>query len=251
MKKFILLQLFAVILLCSCSKTVTDVIYLQDADNFGTQDIESQTLYIKNSDQIEITVTDEKPALVAVFAQHQGDTDKGDNVYMVDNNGNITFPMFGDIKAAGFTCQQLAAQIRQRIIDHGISKNPMVSAKVVNFGITVLGEVNHPGHFDVPSCNVTLLGAIAMAGDLTITGKREKILVIREVNGKLQMKHVSLLSTDVINSPYYHLQQNDIVYVEPNNLKQKQSAGIETLKWTSGVSLFISLTYFVLRLLGK
>ena len=133
--------------------------------------------------------------------------------YLVEADGKIQIPFLGRIQAEGLTRLQLQDTLTQMLKDY--TKNPVVNVKFLNYEYYVLGEVNHPGQFDMEDERTTILEAIAMANDLTIFGKRNNVLVIREVNGKREFGRVNLLSKDIFKSPYYYLKTNDVVYVEP------------------------------------
>ena len=164
--------------------------------------------------------------------------------------GNIDFPIVGRIKVAGLTRSELSTLIRNKLNEDGLLKDAVVTVAYQNFNISVLGEVNHPGKFTVESDRVSLLDALAMAGDLTIYGRRDSVMVIRETEGVRQVMFNNLLSKDVLNSPSFYLQQNDVVYVKPNRIKAQQS-GINQNNnvgvWLSAASLLTT----VLMLLFK
>ena len=133
--------------------------------------------------------------------------------YLVEGDGKIQFPFLGRVQAAGLTRLQLEDTLTSRLKDY--TKNPVVNIKFMNYGYSVLGEVNHPGRFEMDNERTTILDAIGMANDMTIYGKRNDILVIREVNGHREFGRLDLLSKDVFKSPYFYLKTNDVVYVEP------------------------------------
>ena len=137
--------------------------------------------------------------------------------YLVDVNGNISFPVLGEIKLSGLTKSEAISLIKDRLAQY--LKDPIVTIKFLNYKITVLGEVARPGQYTINNERVTILDALGMAGDMTPYGKRNTVLVTRENNGKLEFARLNLNSDDVFNSPYYFLQQNDVVYVEPNNVR--------------------------------
>jgi len=167
--------------------------------------------------------------------------------YRVDENGNINFPVLGPIRVAGLTLSDTRDTLNRKLKTY--LKDPIVNLRLLNFRITVLGEVARPGAYTVPNERVNVLDAIGMAGDLGNYGRRDNILVIREQNGKRQFGHLNLKSRDIFTSPYFYLQQNDIVYVEP--LEQKTttigSKGQQILPWiTSGVT-FLNLIIILTR----
>ena len=151
--------------------------------------------------------------------------------YLVSKDGYIAFPILGTIKAAGMTKDQLTDTLTHQLNDRKLLLDPIVSIRMLNFKITVLGEVGHPSVFPVPSEKISLLEAMGMAGDVTINGRRDNVLVIREEPGRRVIKRLNLNSSDLFTSPYYYLQNNDIVYVEPN--KAKVRSGNNTATWVS------------------
>src|SRR6185437_6792878 len=145
---------------------------------------------------------------------------------LVDKNGDITLPIIGAVKVAGLTSYQAKALIKSRASKY--YKDPDVQLRFANFKITVIGEVAHPSSFTVPNEKISILDALGMAGDLTIYGRRENVLLIRENNGKKELFRLNLNSSDLFRSPYFYLKQNDVVYVEPNKSKAVQAAAQQT-----------------------
>ena len=139
--------------------------------------------------------------------------------YLINSDGTIDLPILGSVKAAGFTKVQLKDNITNLILLKKLLINPIVDIRYLNYEVTVLGEVAKPTVITVPNEKISLLKAIGLAGDLTIYGKRENVLLIRQGNGEKITRHINLNSSDFFNSPYYYLQPNDIVYVEPNKQK--------------------------------
>lgn len=141
--------------------------------------------------------------------------DKLDEGYLVDKDGFINFPVLGKIRLAGFSKEE-ATQKMTDLIKENV-KNPIVNIRYLNFSVTVIGEVNTPSTFVIPSEKVNVLEALGLAGDMTAFGRRENVLIIREKEGVRTTSRINLNNKDVLNSPYFYLQQNDIVYVEPDN----------------------------------
>jgi polysaccharide biosynthesis/export protein len=141
--------------------------------------------------------------------------------YLVDSEGNIDLPVIGKVKAAGFTRTELAADITEKLIPY-LSK-PTVNIRLLNYRVTVLGEVRNPGTFTIPNEKVTLTEALGIAGDLLITGVRNNVTVIRHEDGKQTEIQVDLRSKNIFDSPAYYLQQGDVVYVQPNRAKVNSS----------------------------
>lgn len=139
--------------------------------------------------------------------------------YLVNADGNIQLPILGNIKAAGLTKTELKKFITQTLLAKKLLIDPVVDIRYLNFEVTVLGEVARPTVITVPSERISMVKALGLAGDLTIYGKRTNVLLIREENGKRITRHIDLNSSNFITSPYYYLQPNDVVYVEPNKAK--------------------------------
>jgi polysaccharide export outer membrane protein len=137
--------------------------------------------------------------------------------YLVDGDGNIQFPELGNVQVRGLTLSEVADKIKKQLLQY--LKEPTVIVNLINFRVNVLGEVNHPGTITVTDGKITIIQAISEASDLTIFGKRENILVVREENGKREFGRVDLTSNKIFNSPFFYLKQGDIVYVELNRNK--------------------------------
>jgi polysaccharide export outer membrane protein len=144
--------------------------------------------------------------------------------YLVDVDGNIQFPILGTIKVAGLTESALRMQIVRSLVDKKLLIDPVVTIRHLNFRVTVLGEVGNPTVISVPTEKITLLEALGLAGDVTIFGKRDNVMVIREENNKKIIKRLNLNTSEIFESPYYYLRSNDIVYVEPNKAKVSGSS---------------------------
>jgi polysaccharide biosynthesis/export protein len=135
----------------------------------------------------------------------------------------LQFPVLGDIKVSGQTKSEVVALLKQKL-KYAI-KDPIINMRIVNFKVTVQGEVTRPGSFAIASERVTLPEALSLAGDLTIFGKRNNIVLVREINNKKSFNRIDITKADFINSPFYYLSQNDLIYVEPNNAKSSTSTG--------------------------
>ena len=161
--------------------------------------------------------------------------------YLVDSDGNIEFPVLGTVHVGGLTRQQLTEKLKNEISRY--VQNPIVNIKIINFQVTVLGEVNRPGTFTVPDERISLSKALGLAGDLTIYGRRDNVLIIRETGEKEQYAYVDLTDSELLNSPYYYLQQNDVVYVEPN------SAQMQGASYNRNASVYISIASVLISLI--
>ncbi|MCF3107526.1 polysaccharide biosynthesis/export family protein [Niabella sp. CC-SYL272] len=171
------------------------------------------------------------------------------NGYLVDENGQVNLPVLGKVDVLGLTRQEAQDKITVEVAK--TAKTPIVNIRFLNYKVTVIGEVTRPGSFNVPDERVNVLEALGMAGDLTPYAIRENILVIREKNGTRTMQRINLADKNVFNSPYFYLQQNDVVYVQPeNNLKAKQADG-SNYRWipiaTAGISAIAVILATLLR----
>ncbi len=171
--------------------------------------------------------------------------------YLVSNDGKINFPLLGELYVKGMTIPELQDYIAGRLTGTYLTKKPVVTVEMANYRVTVLGEVSKAGVYAVDKGKINVFEALALAGDMTIWGVREKVQIIREdASGRKAIHFLDLTKADVINSPYYQLQQNDIVYVTPNKAKAKNSGiGQETSLWFSSVSILISVASLMYQIL--
>jgi polysaccharide export outer membrane protein len=164
--------------------------------------------------------------------------------YLVNSDGYIQFPVLGNLKVAGLTENELRLTIIKSLTERKLLIDPIVNVRHLNFKVTVLGEVSKPTVISVPNEKITLLEALGMAGDITIYGKKDNVMIIRDDNGKKIIKRIDLSSTDLFSSPYYYLRSNDIVYVEPG--KAKIASGGRTIQTLPLIFSGLSLTAIVL-----
>ena len=242
-----------VVLLAACSAP-KEVLYLQDISLIKEESIDkSYEVIIHKDDLLAIIVNSKDPELALPFNMPLVSYQiGGQNVsqqrlvgYLVNQDGNIDFPILGEIHVEGLTRMQVTELIKKRLIEEELIKDPIVTVQFLNFKVSVIGEVGRPGPFDISGDRITLLEALSMAGDLTIYGRRDRVAVIREKDGKRSILYHDLRSSDIFQSPCYYLQQNDIVYVEPNNAKTGQSrinSNNSVGVWLSGVSVLASIT---------
>lgn len=264
MKKFISF-IFAVTLLIAMSScgTSKSVAYIQNSDSINYDN--SRYLYdakIMPKDQLTITVNTVNPEastpynLLLQNSYYQGrsmSTGGGTLMpYLVDNDGYINFPVIGRLKVGGLTKSECENMILEKIRPYmAETENPVVTVRMSSYSVSVIGEVARPGSFQVAREKITILEALAQAGDLTIYGVRDKVKLIREdATGKKEIHTLDLTNANIVNSPYYYLQQNDIVYVEPNKVKaQNARVGNMTTLWFSATSILISLTSLLYNIL--
>ena len=261
MKKNIL-WVFFTLFLVSCG-SYKNVPYFQNSDEVDF--LKSQFLYdarIMPKDVLTITVNTTNPDAASPFNLTVPTTFNNQTRstysqallqnYLVDNDGCIDYPILGKLQVGGLTksaCEQL---IHDKIVPYlNERENPVVTVRMSNYKISVLGEVARPGMFNVSNEKINILEALAQAGDLTIYGVRDRVKLIREdANGKKEMHTLNLNDANLISSPYYYLQQNDIVVVEPNKVKsQNSSVGSMTTLMFSATSILISLTSLLYNIL--
>ena len=242
----------------ACTST-KKIIYLQDVVPLKQQEIEQKyEVIIHGDDLLAIMVNSRDPELALPFNMPMVSYQLGSNTggqqrvlgYLVDTNGNIDFPILGEIHVEGLTRMQLTELIKNKLIEGDLIKDPIVTVQFLNFKISVMGEVGRPGSFTISGDRITLLEALSMAGDLTIYGRRDRVGVIRENNGKRTILFHDLRSADIFNSPCYYLQQNDIVYVEPNKAKSGQSSINQNNSigvWVSVISLLTTIAILIFK----
>lgn len=171
--------------------------------------------------------------------------------FLVTNEGTINYPVLGKLYVKGLTVNGVENLIASKIEGTYLKSRPVVTVRLSNYKISVLGEVNSPGTYTVPSEKVSIYGALAMAKDMTIWGRRDNVKLIREDSvGKKSIHELDLNDADIINSPYFYLQQNDVLYVTPNKTKAKNSdIGSSTSYWVSSISILVSIASLVTNIL--
>lgn len=180
---------------------------------------------IQKSDILSITVTSMNPELTQIFNPGSNGGDIQAAGYLVNQDGEILFPLLGKIKAAGMTKRALQQRITKALTDKQLLQNPMVDIRYLNYKIYIMGEVAHPTVITVPNENINILQAISSAGDLTLSARRDNVMVVRQEEGKKIIKRLDLNNPDLFKSPYFNLKSNDIVYVQPNKTKVAGSSG--------------------------
>lgn len=247
MKKILFLLLTTTIFSCTTKK---DILYFQDIDkNNKNEKITFNATKIQFNDVLYIRVSAfDNDATIPFNIPYQS-LDTKLTGYLVDYDGNISFPVLGKVRVEGKTISEAETIIKDILIKDKFLKDPQVSARIVNKKITVLGEVSSPGTYEYSEENITLLQAIGKAGDLAIDGKRKNILIIREENGIRTNTIIDITKTDWFNSPYYYIKQNDVIYVNPNERKIKSAGMItgirETLALMTGsLALILLLTKY-------
>ncbi len=243
------LTILSVVLTITSCVSTKKIVYFQNGDDV----IENETVVIfepkiQVGDMLRIYVSaiDTEAATPFNLYESSGVTSSKLLTYLVDVDGNINFPVLGKIKVAGFTNKQITNNLTQLLSSY--IKDPVVNVRLINFKITVLGEVNSPGTYTVPNERISILGAIGLAGDLSIQGKRKTVIIVREEEGKRKLITLDLSSKKIFSSPYFYLAQNDVIYVEPNKAKINSSAvGANAGIIISSISTVISLIAILTR----
>ena len=229
-----LLGLFFLALLLNSCATKKQVVYFYEGKEVleGKKNLLDYEPKIEKNDVLRINVSSSsineeivKPFQMQMGGQQApggGNQDPSLTGYLVSSEGNINFPVLGEIHVVGLTRTEIQKKLEEEI--EAYVKDPIVDVRIVNFRVTVLGEVGNPGRVEVKDGRISMPELIALAGDITYNGKRENITVIREVDGIKQLGSLDMTDTDLFSSPYFYLKQNDIVYVEPTYGRMK-SAG--------------------------
>lgn len=247
---------------CSQAKNIT---YLQDLDR-NTQSISRDSFHykIKPKDLLSISVVSSEPEASRrynLIAPQISSIDVPESYlysqpmlqnYLVDDNGDINFPSFGKIHVNGLKKQELVDILEDKLKPYFIKELPIITIRVLNFSVNILGEVTNPGRFSSNNERMTIFEGLALAGDLTIYGKRENVKIIREDgNGDKKVYNVNLNNKSIFSSPVYFLEQNDVVYVEPNKAKSNSSLYGEADNYrVSTISILISLATMAISIIG-
>lgn len=228
-KQLFIICILALITSCATRK---EIVYFQDDIIESTDEIKNTpVLTYKTGDMLAIDVSASEmeaakpfnlPAVTynSTVISAQGALKM--QTYLIDTNGNINFPVLGALKLAGLTSMEATTLLKKQLEPY--LKNPIVNLRISNFTISVLGEVNKPGAYTIQDESISLPEALGLAGDLSIYGQRKDILLIREINGVKYSKQLDLTSINIVNSPYYYLSQNDVIYVKPNKAKVRSSS---------------------------
>jgi len=271
MKKFLRCTLLMVVVasLAACnSQTWKNINYLQDINGDTVMPMAvNRGIIIQPQDQLSIIVTSRNNQLAAQFnksvvtyytGSELGTTGASQRItgYMVDNEGDIMFPQIGRIHVAGLNRWELQDMITRRLVEEGLLTDANVTVEFLNFKISVLGEVPSPGTYSVTGDKITIFQALALARDLSIYGKRDNVMVVREQNGERRIYTLDLRNSSIFDSPAYYLQQNDVVYVTPSDVRAGQSTINENYFksgsfWISLGSLAITVTNLVITLVRK
>jgi len=248
--------------LCFSTSCVSNkkIAYFQDIQTVNQAQLENATKFtepiIQPDDILSINIFTLNPQSGAVVNQAANTPALGGNTnnslttqstgFLVDKNGDVELSLVGKVKVAGLTTYEARELIREKVST--FYKEPNVQLRFANFKVSVLGEVNAPSAYTLPNEKVTILDALSLAGDLTIYGRRENVLVVRDNNGKKEFARLNLNSSDIFNNPFYYLRQNDVVYVEPNKRKvaATNSAQVQTISVIASVMsvILVAITSF-------
>lgn len=244
MKKLsFLLPVMAVLMMASCVST-KKIVYFQDPDqifNQGEQIMQQYEMRLKPADQVLVKVTCSEPQLLEIFSQDVTMGSNGSNTsnigngglsnaygFTVSNDGKITLPAVGVVNVAGLTTEQAARRIEESIIAAKLIKDPEVTVRLLNARVAVLGAVKSPQVVSLTSERNTILDVLSQCGDIGDTGLRQKLTLYREENGQRKKYFIDLTKADVFNNPAYYVQQNDLIYVEPNKSQSIKSSAFYT-----------------------
>ncbi len=250
-QKFLLFIIVVSVASCASRK---DLAYVQNAEDWsGVANEFSFEPTLKIDDLLSIIVSAETPEVTVPFnlPQIQGNYQINNNqggikTYLIDSKGYIDFPVIGSLKLAGLTRTQAVRKLRESVAEYVI--NPSINLRILNYKVTVIGEVARPGTFSIESERITLLEALSKAGDLTVYGRRDNILIIREWDGVKSFHRVDITSADFIYSPYFYLTQNDQIVVEPNKARMNASViGPNVPIFISALSILVSLSIILFR----
>ena len=263
--RYLRLMALGIMLLLGACNAQRNVLYLQDIES-GTEITlpENYIIRLKPLDQITVVVNSRNPELAKPFNSSTSfNAITGTNVTSVtgesslqvltiDERGYVTMPILGEIECAGMTRQELAAEIESRIIEGGYLADPQVNVRFAELTISILGEVNKPGRYDIKKDQISILEALALAGDMTIYGNRNDVAVVRERDGKSIVTKLDLRSSDIFASPCYYLEQNDLVIVSPNKYKAATSEINQNRSvWISIASTTISLATLIITIIAS
>lgn len=245
-QKKILSLLLGFLIITSCSSK-KDLLYFSDI-NLNAQD---KTVFsegkIQVNDILNIVISSSSPDLASMYNINQP-TSSTFNGYLVTSEGTITLPILGKIKVQELTLLELENLLVKKLIEGNHLANPIVTVRLTNAKFTILGEVNNPGTYTFNEQNISILQALGYAGDLTIHGKRQDVLIIREENNKKIYMSIDLTSKKWFDSPFYYIKPNDVIYVNPNGAKVKSAGYIGSI---TGLLGLISIAFSTILVLTK
>lgn len=242
------LVIFCAIALSSCGNAKSATYFNNISSRSFRTDVEQLEPIIQKNDLLSISVTSVNAEATKLFNQQTQDAAQMTNSaggsssvsgYLVDQDGYVNFPILGNIVAAGRSKKDLRDEITAKLIDEKLLIEPIVDIRYLNYKISVLGEVKNPSVLTIPNEKISLLEALGQVGDITIYGRRDNVTLIREENGIKRIREIDLTTSEIFNSPYYYLQSNDIIYVQPN--KGRIAGASEVKTWIPVILSAISL----------
>ena len=243
--KFIFLSFSTLTLLQSCISK-KQILYLQDVESFKNTEVPYKSHTIQVDDILKITIGALTPEAVIPFNNISGSSSVANNIdimkldgYLVSQNLTINFPVLGELSVKDKTTQDLENDIKKILVDGGYLIDPNVTVRLLNAKVTILGEVNVPGTFFFTENNISLLQALGLAGDLTINGNRDEVLVLRRIDGLLTTSRINLTSAGFLNGPYQMVKPNDVIVVNPNTAKLKTAGYVGDVTAILGISSVI------------
>ena len=263
MKKFLIPFVAVAALIFTGCASPKKIAYLQHAEDYNYDATRYQhNIKVMPKDNLSIYITATDQEAVSLFNKHLGSNRQnlgagiGGNLYTyaVDDDGTINFPIVGRIKVEGLTRLEVEQLIGDKLRPYmAETENPIVTVRINSFHFTILGEVGSPGVKTSGREKCSLLDAIAMSGDINILGKRDNIMLIREAaDGGKSVHRLNILDPNVMKSPYFYLQQNDVLYIEPNSIrKTNASVGTSTHLWFSLASVLVSSATLVVNVINK
>ncbi|WP_345276198.1 polysaccharide biosynthesis/export family protein [Litoribaculum gwangyangense] len=228
-----------------------DIVYFQNAKDFETMvDTDTFKAKLKVGDIVTVYVSTIDPLVTKPYNLVMEGGNAGQMVdYIIDVDGNIDYPVLGKIKLIGLTIEEAKELFKKKFTEGNLLKDPVIIIRITNFRITIHGEVASPGVYQVPGERISIIEALGLAGGLTIKGRRDNIMIVRDFNGTKTFSRIDLTTKEVFNSPVYYLTQNDIVYVEPNNSSISNASG--DVRISSIIGITTSLIGIVLIFVSR
>ena len=240
--KFTFLTLLAFILLQSCVSK-KEMLYLQDVESFNNTEVTYNNHTLQVDDILKISVGALMPEAALPYNNVSAGSVVANNIdvmrldgYLVSQNRTINFPVLGELSVKEKTTQDLENYIKKLLVDGGYLINPNVTVRLLNAKVTILGEVQRPGTFTFTENNISLLQALGLAGDLTINGSREDVMVLRYIDGVQTTQRINLTSANFLNGPYQMVKPNDVIVVNPNSAKVKTAGYVGNITAILGIS---------------
>ena len=246
--RYTFLSFLMVSLLQSCVSK-KEMLYLQDIASYNNTEVTFTNHTLQVDDILKITVGALMPEAALPYNNVTGGSVVANNIdimkldgYLVSQNSTINFPVLGELSLKDKTTQDLENDIKKRLVDGGFLINPNVTVRLLNAKVTILGEVNMPGTFSFTENNISLLQALGLAGDLTINGSREDVVVLRRIDGLQTTARINLTSANFLSGPYQMIKPNDVIVVNPNSAKLKTAGYVGNISAILGITSVILTT---------